>query len=256
MFETKSGILLIAGIGFFALAFLSNGAVPILMYADRKEKTAAEMVNHNVLVQFENLAERYPEAFAKHFGALPPLPQDKDAAAARDEKMQSREAFLRAQCAEAILLGRDVYVGEGCWHCHSQFIRPVSNESRRWGPVAQNWEYENELQRPVLFGTRRVGPDLSRAGGRHGNDWHLVHFFKPRLTSPQSVMPDYPWFFEESETIETTDERGRTIRVPGPTLPNKRGLAITTYMQWLGSWLDSYPTYHLDSERSDTGAAR
>ena len=57
-------------------------------------------------------------------------------------------------------------MGEGCWHCHSQFVRPVSNEERRWGPVSKTEEYQNELQRPVMFGTRRVGPDLSREGGR------------------------------------------------------------------------------------------
>jgi hypothetical protein len=255
MFETKSGILLIAGIGFFGLAFLSNGAVPILMYADKKELTAEEMVNRNVLVQFEDLAQRYPEAFAKHFGK-PPDVDEKDTAEQRAEKRHKREEFLREKCAEAIRLGRDVYVGEACWHCHSQFIRPVSNENRRWGPVSQNWEYENELQRPVLFGTRRVGPDLSREGGRRGNDWHAVHYFKPRLTSPQSVMPEYPWFFDESDRALAQDERGRTIKVAGPVSPNKRGLAIITYMQWLGSWLDSYPAYGLDSDRSDGGRGK
>lgn len=256
MFETRSGILLIAGIGFFALAFLSNGAVPILMYADRKEKTAAEMVNPNVLDQFEDLVRLYPESFEKYFGAPPPLPSPLDAGAVHDDKMQKRHAFMEEKCSEAILLGRDVYVGEGCWHCHSQFIRPVSNESRRWGPVSQNWEYENELQRPVLFGTRRVGPDLSRSAGRHGNDWHAVHLFKPRLTSPQSVMPEYPWFFEDSATVELQNDRGRLGPVTGPKRPNKRGLAIITYMQWLGSWLDSYPTYGLDGEHGETGRMR
>jgi hypothetical protein len=256
MFETKSGILLIAGLGFFALAFLSNGAVPSLMYADRKEKTAEEMVNRNVLVEFEDLAQRYPEAFAKHFGQIPSIPEEKAPVEVRAEGWQKRETFLREKCAEAILLGRDVYVGEGCWHCHSQFIRPVSNESRRWGPVAQNWEYENELQRPVLFGTRRVGPDLSREGGRRSNDWHAAHFFRPRLTSPQSVMPEYPWFFEDNTTVEVQDEWGRPTKVEGPTSPNKRGLAIITYMQWLGSWLDSYPTYRLGPDDSDTGRPR
>lgn len=248
MFENKSGILLIAGVGFFALAFLSNGVVPILMYADRPEKTAAEMVNRNVLIQFEDLAELYPEAFEKYFGHIPDLPSTGDKPETKAEKRKARESFLSEKCTEAILLGRDVYVGEGCWHCHSQFIRPVSNESRRWGPVSQNWEYENELQRPVLFGTRRVGPDLSREGGRQGNGWHAVHLFKPRMTSPESVMPEYPWFFEETGTVELPDARGKTSMTRGPTSPNKRGLAIITYMQWLGSWLDSYPTYVPDRD--------
>lgn len=226
MFESKSGILLIAGLGFFALAFLSNGLLPALMYAKLPEKTATETVNDHVLLNFANLADRYPDAFQKHYGE------------------PTREA-----CGEALKLGRDVYVGEGCWHCHSQFVRPVSNEERRWGPVSKSWEYQNELQRPVMFGTRRVGPDLSREAGRRGNDWHAVHFFRPRLTSPDSVMPDYPWFFEGAATVEVPDEYGTLRRVRGPTAPNKRGIAIITYMQWLGSWLDTYPTY---GPRDDT----
>jgi hypothetical protein len=203
MFESKSGIFFIAGIGFFLLAFLGNGAVPMIMYKDRHEQTAEEVVNKRVLNQFRDLAERYPEQFQSAFGEVS---VDK--------------------CAEALRLGRQIYVGEGCWHCHSQFVRPVSNESRRYGPVSKSEEYDNELQRPVLFGTRRVGPDLSREGGRRGNDWHAVHFWKPTTVSHNSPMPEYPWFFDG-----------------GPDKPNRRGLALMTYVQWLGSWLDEYPYY-------------
>jgi hypothetical protein len=203
MFENKSGVLLIGGLGFFLFAFLSNAIVPILMYRDLPEKTAEEVVNENLRYQFQDLALRYPEAFKQHFGE--PTAEN---------------------CAEALRLGRKVYVGEGCWHCHSQFVRPVSNESQRWGPVSQTIEYQNELQRPVLFGTRRVGPDLSREGGRRGNDWHAVHFFDPASVSPDSPMPRYTWFFDGA-----------------PDKPNKRGLALITYVQWLGSWLESYPLY-------------
>lgn len=207
MFETKSGILLIAGIGFFALAFVSNGLLPWLMYRHLPEQTVEEMLNRNVLNQFADLRERYPESFQKYYGEP-----------------------TAEKCAEALRLGRKIYIGEGCWHCHSQFIRPVSNEERRWGPVSKSWEYQNELQRPVMFGTRRVGPDLIREGGRRGNDWHVVHFYKPRMATPESVMPNYPWFFDDNAK-------------DGPGDPNKRGIAIITYMQWLGSWLDSYPHY-------------
>lgn len=203
MFESKTGIFFIAGIGFFLLAFLGNGVVPMIMYKDRVEQPVEEVINKRTLAQFRDLAERYPEPFAAAFGE------------------PSAEA-----CAEALRLGRQVYIGEGCWHCHSQFVRPVSNESRRFGPVAKTSEYENELQRPVLFGTRRVGPDLSREGGRRGNDWHAVHFYEPETVSTNSPMPAYPWFFNGS-----------------PDRPNRRGIAIITYIQWLGSWLDEYPYY-------------
>ncbi|HUS37891.1 MAG: cbb3-type cytochrome c oxidase subunit II [Pirellulales bacterium] len=203
MFETKSGILLIGGLGFFFFAFLSNAVVPILMYQDLPEQTVAEVVNQNTLFQFDDLSVRYPESFKEHFGEATP-----------------------EKCAEALELGRKIYIGEGCWHCHSQFVRPVSNESQRWGPVSATWEYQNELQRPVMFGTRRVGPDLSREGGRRSNDWHAVHFFEPGSVSADSPMPNYSWFFDGE-----------------PDRPNKRGLAIITYVQWLGSWLESYPAY-------------
>jgi cytochrome c oxidase cbb3-type subunit 2 len=203
MFENKSGILLIAGLGFFMFAFASNALVPILMYRNLPEQTVAEVVNQHTLYQFEDLKLRYPDQFNEHFG----------------------EASVE-RCAEALELGKKIYVGEGCWHCHSQVVRPVSNESLRWGPVAKSEEYQNELQRPVMFGTRRVGPDLSREGGRRGSDWHAVHFWDPPSLSPDSPMPRYTWFFDGA-----------------PDKPNKRGLAIIMYVQWLGSWLESYPLY-------------
>ena len=203
MLESKGGILFIAGIGFFAFAFLSNVAVPMRMFKDLPEQTVEEVINDRIMYQFGELSQRYPEPFREAFGE------------------PTEEA-----CADALRLGRQVYIGEACWHCHSQFVRPVSNESLRYGPVSETWEYQNELQRPVMFGTRRVGPDLCREGGRHGNDWHAVHFFRPKMIVPESPMPEYPWLFDGD-----------------PSQPNKRGLALITYVQWLGSWLDSYPYY-------------
>lgn len=256
MFENKSGILLIGGLGFFMFAFLSNALVPILMYQELPEKTVAEVINENTMYQFEDLKVRYPEQFAKYYGEA------------------DREA-----CEEALRVGRKAYVAEGCWHCHSQFVRPVSGESDRWGPVAASWEYQNELQRPVMFGTRRVGPDLSREGGRRGNDWHAVHFFNPQSLSTDSPMPRYTWFYDglsdeaflrEVESRhpalyeQLTAEHGEDLtphlkavvsavrkvdpdlvneRLASPMAPNKRGLAIILYVQWLGSWLESYPLY-------------
>ncbi|MBA4019967.1 MAG: cytochrome-c oxidase [Pirellula sp.] len=212
MFESKAGVLFIGGVGFFVLAFVANAAVPMLMYRDIPELTAQQVVNSNLVYQFEDLNRRFPDSFKKHVGDL---------------KGESWDAAkIREKCADLLKEGRDIYVAEGCWHCHSQFVRPVSNESLRYGPVAKSEEYQNELQRPVLFGTRRVGPDLSREGGRRSSDWHAAHFFDPPLLSPKSPMPRYPWFFE--------GEAGK---------PNRRGLAITLYVQWLGSWLESYPYY-------------
>ena len=230
MFESKSGVMLIAGLVFFGLAFVSNAVVPMLMYKDLPVQKPAELVTGNLRYQFEDLARRYPESFEKAYGKQP-------------DDLQQREAWFNEKCAEALVLGRKVYVGEACWHCHSQVVRPVSNEDQRWGPVSQTKEYQNVLQRPVMFGTRRVGPDLSREGGRRSNDWHAVHFFKPKLVSEGSPMPEYPWLFEGA-----------------PDKPGPRGLALITYVQWLGSWLESYPYYeHYEKspllDLSLTGAA-
>lgn len=213
MFESKSGILYVAGVGFFVLAFVSNAFVPAMMYKNIPEKKVAELVTPNLRYQFEDLARRFPESFDAAYGTPPENPEEND-------------KWWNEKCAEALRYGHKIYVGEGCWHCHSQFVRPVSNEEQRFGPVSRSWEYQNELQRPVLFGTRRVGPDLSREGGRRSNDWHAVHFYHPLSLSEGSPMPDYPWFFDGS-----ADK------------PNARGLAIMTYVQWLGSWLESYPYY-------------
>jgi|CXWL01.1.fsa_nt_gi cbb3-type cytochrome oxidase cytochrome c subunit len=204
MFETKSGVFLIAGLGFFALSFLVMGLVPWTIQAGQKEQTVEQLAGAGMLHEFADLAERFPKQFQQHFP----------------------DGVTTKSLGEALAMGKNIYVAEACWHCHTQQIRPVSNEDRRWGPVSFAQEYQNILQRPVLFGTRRVGPDLIREGARRSNDWHVAHFYEPRNVVPTSVMPSYRWFF---------DEEG---------YPNKRGLAILTYVQWLGSWLDEYPYYY------------
>jgi hypothetical protein len=232
MFERTSGILLIAGLGFFALAFLSNGLLPALMYADQEEKTVEQILDEQmqrhdagkqkltVVDFFKELADQYEGQFKQYY--VDPEERDQWTFA----KNHWDEEKWKAKCAEAIRFGRKIYAGEACWHCHSQFVRPVSNEEKRWGPVAKSEEYNNELQKPVLFGTRRIGPDLSREGGIKGNSWHATHFYDPRLTSPASVMPRYTWFFD--------GDAGK---------PNKRGIAMITYMQFQGSWLEEYPHF-------------
>lgn len=90
--------------------------------------------------------------------------------------------------------GRDVYGKNVCWHCHSDFVRPVNGEEYRWGPVSQAGEYAHDI--PHFFGTRRTGPDLHREGGLRSDDWHLAHFYDPRYTVPRSVMPAFTWLFD------------------------------------------------------------
>ena len=201
--ERFSGVFIVAGLLFFAFAFAAMAVVPYMHFVTLPIQTAEELVaapGTTILEDFQDLALRYPAEFRTAFPGGPSA----------------------AECARALREGRDVYVSEGCWHCHSQFVRPVSNEDVRWGKISAPAEYHNELQLPQLFGTRRVGPDLTRQAGVHSNDWHVAHFHDPRSVSPTSVMPRFPWFFDE--------------RSSGPVL-NRRGFAIITYVQWLGSWV-------------------
>jgi hypothetical protein len=191
--ERLTGIWLLAGVGCFALAFALSGYLPIAHLDQIEYKTLDEIAPEPSLA-FLDMARRYPEQFAKYYGE------------------PTTEAFH-----DALRLGRDTYIAEGCWHCHSQYVRPVSNEDLRYGKVSYAEEYMNEMFLPHLFGTRRVGPDLIREAGKHGNDWHVAHLFDPNIVVPTSVMPRYTWFYDGEK-------------------PNKKGIAMVTYVQWLGSW--------------------
>jgi cytochrome c oxidase cbb3-type subunit I/II len=92
------------------------------------------------------------------------------------------------------LRGRRVYIREGCWYCHSQYVRPVTGETRRWGPVSQAGESFYDF--PHLFSTRRIGPDLTRVGLKFSDAWHLAHFWNPRMLSPDSIMPRFVALFD------------------------------------------------------------
>ena len=92
------------------------------------------------------------------------------------------------------LAGRDIYVREGCYVCHSQMIRPFRAETERYGhySVAGEFVYDH----PFQWGSKRTGPDLARVGGRYSNEWHVAHLLNPRDVVPESIMPGYPWFAE------------------------------------------------------------
>lgn len=103
--------------------------------------------------------------------------------------------------------GRAVYLREGCWYCHSQYVRPVTGETRRWGPVSEAGEYSYDV--PHLFGTRRIGPDLTRVGLKYSNEWHFAHFYNPRQVVPDSIMAPYRGLFDESAgTVKIVDAEG------------------------------------------------
>ena len=94
------------------------------------------------------------------------------------------------------LEGRDIYIREGCYNCHSQMIRPFRAETERYGPysVAGEFVYDH----PFQWGSKRTGPDLARVGGRYSDDWHRVHLENPRDVVPESNMPAYPWLAKSS----------------------------------------------------------
>ena len=89
------------------------------------------------------------------------------------------------------LAGRDVYIREGCYGCHSQMIRPFRAETERYGHYSLAGE--SVYDRPFQFGSKRTGPDLARVGGRYSDDWHRLHLINPRNLVPESNMPAYPW---------------------------------------------------------------
>lgn len=199
--ERFSFVFLTAGIGFFILSFVVSGWLPMLPVQDLEVQTIEQIVE-KVPPDFVELREQYPQAFEKAFGT------------GSDQETLAR----------ALALGHKVYIGEACWHCHSQQIRPWGNDEARFGRKSYPEEYHNVLNMPPLWGTRRVGPDLVRQAGVHSNDWHVAHFYNPPDVVPWSVMPSYPWFFEDD----------------GVT-PNAKGLAIIAYVQWLGSWHTHVP---------------
>ena len=191
-------IVLVGGIGCFVLAFLLSGLYPYLLTDASMPEATLEELAADVPATFKDLKERFPVAF-DHWDpegqAL--ILQDLLDVPAGDPRRAASEAAWRRSYAAALRRGRDAYVGEGCWHCHSQYVRPVANEEVRFGPVSVWAQDNNALQRPVMWGTRRVGPDLTYEGGLRSNDWHVAHFWNPTDTSPGSVMPRYPWMLRQ-----------------------------------------------------------
>lgn len=196
--ERFAPIVLVAGLLFFLFGTFWQAVAPWLSLRHLPYKSIDEIAQ-TVPPTFRMMADDYPDEFKKYFG-------EPDTA-----------AFARA-----LRIGRGVYVAEACWHCHTQQVRPVSNEELRFGPVSYPSEYANALQLPPLLGTRRVGPDLIREAGVHSSDWHMAHFKNPPAVTPGSVMPSYGWFFDKDGS------------------PGERALAVTAYIQWLGSWIPNH----------------
>jgi cytochrome c oxidase cbb3-type subunit 2 len=143
------------------------------------------------------------------------------------------------------LVGRDIYVREGCYNCHSQMIRPFRAETLRYGhySVAGEFVYDH----PFQWGSKRTGPDLARVGGRYSDEWHRIHFNNPRDVVPESNMPAYSWFEKSKLDGSDIQARMKALRTAGvpytdeqiakapEALKDKTELdAVIAYLQGLG----------------------
>jgi len=111
------------------------------------------------------------------------------------------------------LAGRDVYVREGCYNCHSQMIRPFRSETERYGPYTTAGE--TVYNRPFQFGSKRTGPDLARVGGRYSDDWQRLHLMDPRALVPESNMPAYTWLADRMVDPELITKKLQTLQFLG-----------------------------------------
>jgi cytochrome c oxidase cbb3-type subunit II len=111
------------------------------------------------------------------------------------------------------LAGRDVYVSEGCYNCHSQMIRPFQAETLRYGPYSVAGEFVYD--RPFQWGSKRTGPDLHRVGGRYSDEWHRIHLTNPRDLVPESNMPAYPWLATKMVDETQLPKRMEVLRTLG-----------------------------------------
>jgi len=144
------------------------------------------------------------------------------------------------------LAGRDVYIREGCYTCHSQMIRPFRSETERYGPYSLAGE--SVYDHPFQFGSKRTGPDLARVGGRYSDDWHRVHLINPRDVVPESNMPRFPWLVDatiDGALLAKKMQALRTVGVPysdeeiagaAAAVEGKTELdALVAYLQGLGT---------------------
>jgi cytochrome c oxidase cbb3-type subunit 2 len=111
------------------------------------------------------------------------------------------------------LVGRDIYVREGCYNCHSQMIRPFRAETERYGHYSVAGEFVYD--RPFQWGSKRTGPDLARVGGRYSDEWHRIHLDNPRDVVPESNMPAYPWLAKSPASASDIEAKLKVLRALG-----------------------------------------
>ena len=148
------------------------------------------------------------------------------------------------------LTGRDIYLREGCYNCHSQMIRPFRAEVERYGHYSTAGEFVYD--HPFQWGSKRTGPDLHRVGGRYSDEWHRIHLADPRALVPESNMPGYPWMARVPANAADIEAKMRALRLVGVPYPEEqiKGAklelqgksemdALISYLQVLGTALKS-----------------
>lgn len=143
------------------------------------------------------------------------------------------------------LAGRNVYVREGCYNCHSQMVRTLAFETQRYGHYSVAGE--SVYDRPFQWGSKRTGPDLARVGGRYSDEWHRVHLINPRMVVPESNMPGYPWLERSLVDWQLTQGTMQAMRrfgvpytdadiadVPKAVADRTEMDAVIAYLQFLG----------------------
>ena len=143
------------------------------------------------------------------------------------------------------LVGRDIYIREGCFLCHSQMIRPFRDEKERYGHYSL--ASESMYDHPFQWGSKRTGPDLARVGGKYSDDWHIRHLRAPRDVVPESVMPNYPWLEKNTVDPQFAEDIMKAMRKVGvpytdadiataSTVKGKTEMqAMVAYLQVLGT---------------------
>lgn len=143
------------------------------------------------------------------------------------------------------LAGRDIYISEGCHVCHTQMVRPLEPETKRNGRA--NKESDDIYEFPNLWGSKRTGPDLTNLGRKYSDQWHVLHLIDPRQVIPTSIMPAYPWLFEQTLSGDAIGDKMETLRILGVPYTDQeisdarlqvrgktKGEALIRYLQSLG----------------------
>ncbi len=141
--------------------------------------------------------------------------------------------------------GRDIYISEGCHVCHTQMVRPLEPETKRNG--RPNQESDDIYEFPNLWGSKRTGPDLTNLGRKYSDQWHVLHLVDPRAVVPTSIMPAYPWLFEQKLSGDDITNKMETLRILGVPYTDEdianarlqvrgktKGEALIHYLQSLG----------------------